>query len=63
MQKTKTHTLIVRGVEKSKKNKLKVIARKHKRSVNYIMLHAVDYYLGNDVSIEKELSDIEKAMK
>lgn len=52
---TKTHTLIIRGVAKSDKNKLKRIARERKDSVNKVMLHAIEYYLGNQISTSKEI--------
>lgn len=58
-----TKTLIVRGVPKSKKTKLEKIAKKNNRSVNYIMLHAIDYYLGNDLCVNKELQEMNQTIK
>lgn len=55
MIKAKTHTLIVRGVTKSTKNKLKKFAKDNRLSVNSAMLHAVDYYLGNEKSVVNEI--------
>jgi len=57
--KKKTHTLIVRGVEKSKKNALKKLAKDSRNSVNSIMLHAIDLYISGPymkVSFGKELN-------
>jgi hypothetical protein len=57
MQTVKTHTLIVRGVSKSVKNKLKRVAKGNRLSVNSTMLHAIDYYLGNETSVNKEIQN------
>lgn len=46
MQKPSTHNLIVRGVSKSSKNKLKRMALgKRGGSVNSEVLNAIDFYL------------------
>lgn len=45
MQKSKTYTVLTRGVKKADRNKLKRIAKQTRLSVNSIMLNAIDDYL------------------
>ena len=61
----KTHTLIVRGVEKAQKNSLKRQARNKRQSVNGYLLGAIDILTCTEIDQYKKsrLSDIEKAMK
>lgn len=47
--------ILVRGVSLKNKKALEKIASDNRCSVNFIMLHAIDYYLGNDTMIEREL--------
>jgi len=63
MNKAKTHTLIVRGVSKDAKNKLKRLVKKNRSgSVNNEVLNAIDYYLGNPISTEKEYNSVNKVL-
>lgn len=47
MNKSKTYSIITRGITKSKKNHLKRVANQNRTSVNSIMLYAIDEYLDN----------------
>ena len=53
MTKIKTSTILTRGVPLSKKKKLKRIAKDNGLSVNFLMLHAIDYYLDHDGMVKK----------
>lgn len=53
----KTDVILTRGVLLSDKKKLQRLAKKRRLSLNSIMLHAIDYYLGNDIMVERELDE------
>lgn len=53
----KTDVILTRGVLLSDKKKLKRLAKKRRLSLNSIMLHAIDYYLGNPIMVERELDE------
>lgn len=53
----KTDVILTRGVLLSDKKKLQKLAKKRRLSLNSIMLHAIDYYLGNDIMVERELDE------
>ena len=45
MNKSKTYSILTRGITKSEKNKLKKIAKEKRLSVNGIMIRAITEYL------------------
>lgn len=56
MNKTKTHTIITRGVDKFTRNWLKREAIKKRTSVNSVILGAIDSYIAVRIFKEKEES-------
>lgn len=51
-----TKTLLTRNVKAKDFNKLKKIAKDKRLSMNSLMLHVIDYYIGNELSVSKKLS-------
>lgn len=47
MNETKEHRTTLRGLSKTKKNRMKQLVTKHRTSLNSEILNAIDFYLLN----------------
>ena len=57
MNSSKTHTLLVRGIEKSKKNSLKRIAKLKRQSVNALILSIVDEVTAPEIQMHRVVTE------